>query len=119
MKQGNVSSELRAGVWSVVLAGPDAPHAAEIRLDGRILPGLAVTEAAGRVTARFHLPPEILSQGVHVLELTDGADGVLARLTLIAGQPAEDDLRGEIALLRAELDLLKRAFRDHCRRAGA
>lgn len=117
------SSELRDGVWTVVLTTPahtgnDAPFAAEIWHDGRILPGLAVTEVAGKVTTRFRLPPGILSQGVQVLVLTDAAGRDLSRLVLIAGQPAEDDLRGEIALLRAELDLLKQAFRDHCRSGG-
>ena len=33
---------------------------------------------------------------------------------MITGEPVEDDLRGEIDLLRAELDMLKRAFRRHC-----
>jgi hypothetical protein len=28
--------------------------------------------------------------------------------------PLEEDIRAEVSLLRAELDLLKRAFRRHC-----
>ncbi|MDA8740151.1 hypothetical protein N9M73_03340 [Rhodobacteraceae bacterium] len=39
---------------------------------------------------------------------------VLARFTLIGGDLVDQDLRAEIDLLRAELDLLKRAFRRHC-----
>ena len=38
---------------------------------------------------------------------------VLASFTLVAGVPLEEDLRAEISLLRAELDLLKKAFRRH------
>ena len=36
---------------------------------------------------------------------------VLARLTLVAGAVAGDELLAEVAQLRAELDLLKREFR--------
>lgn len=44
------------------------------------------------------------------------AGGVtLARFTLVAGQALEEDIRAELNLLRAELDLLKRAFQRHCR----
>ena len=32
----------------------------------------------------------------------------------IAGEAVSDDLRAEVELLRAELDMLKRAFRRHC-----
>ena len=38
----------------------------------------------------------------------------LGDFTLIAGEPLADDLRAEVELLRAELDMLKRAFRRHC-----
>ena len=39
---------------------------------------------------------------------------VLGSFTLIAGEALGDDLRAEVSLLRAELDMLKRAFRRHC-----
>jgi hypothetical protein len=32
----------------------------------------------------------------------------------MAGEVLSDDFRSEVSLLRAELDLLKRAFRRHC-----
>ena len=42
-------------------------------------------------------------------------DGVVrGQFTVIAGVPLDEDVRAEISLLRAELDLLKRAFRRHC-----
>ena len=34
--------------------------------------------------------------------------------TIVTGVAMEDDVRAEIDLLRAELDMLKRAFRRHC-----
>jgi hypothetical protein len=39
---------------------------------------------------------------------------VLDQFTVIVGVPLEEDLRAEISLLRAELDLLKRSFQRHC-----
>ena len=43
-----------------------------------------------------------------------GTGETLAHFTIITGVPMEDDLRAEVDLLRAELDMLKRAFRRHC-----
>ena len=41
-------------------------------------------------------------------------DTKLTLITLMAGEVLGDDLRVEVDLLRAELDMLKRAFRRHC-----
>ena len=41
-------------------------------------------------------------------------DARLASFTVVMGQPLDEDIRAEMALLRAELDMLKRAFRRHC-----
>jgi len=40
--------------------------------------------------------------------------GKLGSFTVIAGEALGDDIRAEMDLLRAELDMLKRAFRRHC-----
>ena len=69
--------------------------------------------AAGQQVVRFAVPASILSEGVQTVLFRLGGE-VLAQLTLIAGVPLEEDLRAEISLLRAELDVLKRAFRRHC-----
>ncbi len=61
---------------------------------------------------RIPVPPAALSEGVHTVVIHDATTGQkLADFTIIAGSPAADDLRAEVALLRAELDMLKRAFR--------
>ena len=39
----------------------------------------------------------------------------LVPLALLAGEALSQDIRAEMALMRAELDLLKQAFRRHCR----
>lgn len=61
-------------------------------------------------------PGTVIDQGAHGLLLVAGEPGapgsqVLARLTLVSGQVAGDELLAEVAHLRAELDLLKREFR--------
>ena len=64
---------------------------------------------------RAEIPIEYLIDGVQTfLFVFAGRADILDRFSMITGEPVEDDLRGEIDLLRAELDMLKRAFRRHC-----
>lgn len=104
------------GLWEGVLSGaPDAPvivatHQGRVLADVDVLP---VPGRAGQFMVRVPLPVALLTEGVHTVLIGMG-DLVLAQVSVVAGVPLEDDLRAEIALLRAELDLLKRAFRRHC-----
>ncbi len=105
------------GWWEGVLDGAidEAPAVEAWHLDQR-LGGVEVQPmpgGKGKQMVRFPIPTLILSEGVQTVLFRLG-DEVLAHLTLIAGVPMEEDLRAEISLLRAELDLLKRAFRRHC-----
>lgn len=104
------------GLWEGVLTGaPDAP-AIEARHQDRALEGVEVTPLSGnpgQFTVRVPLPASLLTEGVQTVAILQG-ETVLAQITVVAGVPLEDDLRAEIGLLRAELDLLKRAFRRHC-----
>ena len=68
-----------------------------------------------RWLVRFRLPAERLSDGVQTFVIEDATTGdALAHETIFAGEIVEEDIRAEVSLLRAELDLLKRAFRRHC-----
>lgn len=68
-----------------------------------------------RWLVRFRLPVDRLSDGVQTFIIEDAETGdQLAHETIFAGEIVEDDIRAEVSLLRAELDLLKRAFRRHC-----
>jgi hypothetical protein len=61
------------------------------------------------------IPISAIADGVQVFVITDGIhDKTLGQFTLIAGEVLGDDIRSEVELLRAELDMLKRAFRRHC-----
>jgi hypothetical protein len=108
-------TRIAGGIWEGVLTGSGKPDALEALHQGRRLEGLTVTpapDAAEGHLVRLPIPAAILGEGVQTVLLQAGGD-VLASFTLIAGAPLEEDLRAEIGLLRAELDLLKKAFRRH------
>jgi hypothetical protein len=110
-------TRLMNGLWEGVLTGASgtAP-VVEASHGDRALDGVEVTAlpgATGRFAVRLPIPAQVLSEGVQTLLLRCGGE-VLAQVTIVAGAPLEEDLRAEISLLRAELDLLKRAFRRHC-----
>jgi hypothetical protein len=104
------------GLWEGVLTGAgDKVPTLEAHHLGQRLQGLTVTpvpDQAGSHAVQLSLPATVLSEGVQTV-LFQAGDEVLTSFTLIAGVPLDEDLRAEIGLLRAELDLLKRAFRRH------
>jgi hypothetical protein len=103
------------GVWEGVLTGAVGAAALEASHQGQRLEGLTVMPVAGQSgthAVKLPIPATVLSEGVQTVLIKADGD-VLASFTLVAGQPLEEDLRAEISLLRAELDLLKKAFRRH------
>ncbi len=107
-----------AGVWEGVLtgAGHNAPDLTVTHQEAA-LTGVAVQSLAdpGEYLVTVPVPATLMSDGVQTFVISDAATGdKLDTFTLIAGDALADDLRAEIALLRAELDMLKRAFRRHC-----
>lgn len=60
----------------------------------------------------FTVPADLLSDGVQTFLIRESQlDQDLGSFSIIAGDPLDQDLRAEIGLLRAEVDLLKKAFR--------
>jgi hypothetical protein len=58
---------------------------------------------------------DLIGDGAQTFLIFDKDTGeTLDSFTIIAGDAVSDDIRAEVALLRAELDLVKRAFRRHC-----
>ena len=108
------------GVWEglVVADAPDAPlPEIEARLHDAPLRGLTLAPAGqpGRWVLELPIPVEALGDGVQTFVMRDAAtDTVLQDFVILAGDALGDDIRAELALLRAELDMLKRAFRRHC-----
>jgi hypothetical protein len=112
---------IQAGVYEGLLTGsakgaPD-PQVEMIHLGHVVgeVQTVPVTGTDGQWLVQARIPAEYLTDGVQtfLLVFVDQAD-ILDRFSVITGEPLEDDLRAEIALLRAELDMLKKAFRRHC-----
>ncbi len=108
------------GIWEGVIAAEprDAPPPEVlVTLLDQPVRGVLVTETTepGRWLVEVPVPVEAIGDGVHTFLIRDAAtEVVLESFTLIAGESLGDDIRAEVALLRAELDMMKRAFRRHC-----
>jgi len=113
-----VKTRLRSGVWEGVLSGVSGQPLLEVmHLEARVS-GTSVSEIPDRPgdwAVRVPIPVEVLSEGVQTFLIRDAVSGdKLGHFTIITGVAMEDDIRAEMDLLRAELDMLKRAFRRHC-----
>ena len=92
-------TKMRQGIWEGVLTGAAAG----------MLPSIRVTHQGNAVP---HVTISVLEGGEgHALRIPVPQDAIA---DLMAGEALGDDLRVEVDLLRAELDMLKRAFRRHC-----
>ena len=110
---------IRHGVWEGVLSGTvepgktpsiDVHHLGEKVAEADISP-----TGQGTWTVRTPIQVDTLQDGVQTYSLVDQASGLLlASFAVSLGEALESDLRADVELLRAELDLLKRAFRRHC-----
>ena len=109
------SGRIAAGVWEGVLSEAATAPALQALTGGRVVEGVEVLPVAdGRFTVKVPIPSWALNDGIQTfLVQSDGE--TLARFTLVVGEPLEQDLVAEVGLLRAELDLLKRAFQRHVR----
>jgi hypothetical protein len=109
------SSRIANGVWEGIVEGAMAAPAVQVLHLMRQLVGVEVMAMPGRAgsfAVRAPVPAEVLSEGVQTLVMQVEGQ-TIGQLTLVVGVPLDDDLRTEIGLIRAELDLLKRAFRRH------
>ena len=105
------------GVWEGVLpASGDAAPVLAVTHQMRDIPGVTVTRGADGWVVRVPVPANVLGDGVQTFIITEkGQSETLASFSIICGDPLSDDIRAELDLMRAELDLLKQAFRRHCR----
>lgn len=113
---------LKGGIWQGALTQESRPgriiltHLGETAAEARI-----TEEAPGYWRVATPIPAERISEGIQTfLLLEDGGTGSepaspgadrLATLTLLAGSVLDEDIQAEIALLKSEIELLKREFR--------
>ncbi len=112
--------QLIEGVWSGILKGPALTSGApNLRVTHNNVPVDGVKVQADQENEGWRItipvPLSAVSDGVQTVLISDPVTNViLGNFTLLSGEVFDDDLRTEVGLLRAELDLLKRAFRRHC-----
>jgi len=111
---------LRNGVWEGRISNaPDTGARPEIRVSHQDQPlddvAYTETETPGIWDLKIPLPQHALAEGAQTILIEDAlSNSKLGEISLLIGDIATDDLRAEVELLRAELDMLKRAFRRHC-----
>lgn len=112
-------TRLIEGAWEGVLTGATGDETPEISVTHFDTPieGIKLDRlpdgSGWRV--RVPIPPEVISDGVQTFVIrATGSQETLDSFSILAGEALSEDIRAEIELLRAELDMLKRAFRRHC-----
>ena len=94
-----------------------APPAVEARYGDTVLEGLEIahTEEAGRFNVSLRLPAHMMTEGWHTILFVNLETGeTMTSFSVLVGDALAEDMRAEVELLRAELDMLKKAFRRHC-----
>ncbi len=114
-------TRIQAGIYEAVLTAETEdnyhPDLLAVHLEQE-LDGLSVTEDASLGNTwhvRFNIPRDVLTDGVQTFLINEKSTGdTLDSFAIVTGEVLSDDIRAEMDLLRAELDMLKRAFRRHC-----
>lgn len=113
-------SRLREGRWEGIVASATMPKIEITHLDKPVGVPSVEEMGKGRWRVSLALPPELLNDGILSFIVFDKVQKEkIGEFIINAGLSAGEDLRAEVDLLRAELDLLKKAFRRHCVETGA
>lgn len=105
----------RSGVWQGVLTG--TPGITDPALTGRgpdgplLIDVRAASGAQGQWEVRMAVPETAIGDGLHSFAIFDPDGVALIRFDVIAGDALEDDIRAELASLRAEVDLMGSVLR--------
>lgn len=107
------------GIWEALVspADPDVPQPDfQVTYLEKPLDKVVFSDVPdGGWRMRVTIPMQFISDGAHTFLVTDRrSDEKISSFTILCGDAVNDDIRAEIDLLRAELDMLKRAFRRHC-----
>ena len=106
------------GIWRALLSQSSdlkaLPPKIDVLLQGRPIRGVRVDalDMENCYELSVPIPPEAVGFGTYMLLIVEqGSSKVLSRIVLSGGDLNGEDLRAEMAELRAEIDLLKRLFR--------
>jgi len=106
------------GIWEGVLvhdSGADTKPSIAVLYQDKPIEGVELSPSDTGWAVRVPIPSQAIADGVQTLLIVDTTTNErLNAITFVAGDPLAEDIRAEIDLLRAELDMLKRAFRRHC-----
>ena len=110
------------GIWRALLSQPSdlkaPPPKIDVLLQGRLIRDVRVDplNMENCYELSVPIPPEAVGFGTYMLLIVEqGSSKVLSRIVLSGGDLNGEDLRAEMAELRAEIDLLKRLFRASCK----
>lgn len=106
-------ARIRNGIWEGVVRGSSGEPKLDVLHLGEKIRSFTLTDSGdGSWQLRIAIPPDRLSDGIQVFQITDAESGdMLDQFVIATGEAVDGDLHAEVALLRAELDLLKRAVR--------
>lgn len=90
----------------------------DVRVHDQAIPDVAIEPLPDPASwlLKVPVPANMIADGVHTFVISEANQGQsLGDFSIIAGDAVGEDIRAELSLLRAELDMLKRSFRRHCR----
>lgn len=106
------------GVWQGILTGTgDEPPQITVTHGNSNVADfkLVRNETADHWSLTIPVPAAAIADGIQVILVTDlETDQKIGDIVIIGDDVTSIDLRAEMALLRAELEMMKRAFRRHC-----
>ncbi|GIT92715.1 hypothetical protein JANAI62_30480 [Jannaschia pagri] len=106
---------LIGGSYRGLLSGEGEAPALEMWLDGDVIGHMTLVplgEGSGEWQVDGEISAAVLTAGTWTVSIRAEGD-ILDTITFIAGLDAPEDLRAEVDALRAEVTLLKAAFRRH------
>lgn len=103
------------GIWQGLVEGTDAAPDIVVTHLHRAVPDVTIApETEGRWVLTIPVPVEAIGDGIQTIVISDSQGNRLNHFSVAGGEALTDDIRAELALLRDELELLKKAFRRHC-----
>ncbi|MCK0168669.1 hypothetical protein MWU52_14005 [Jannaschia sp. S6380] len=102
---------ITAGRYRGLLRGDGAPPDLRMELDGETVGDLTAVAVESGWQVEGEIGRRALSEGTGTVVIRTADGQVLDSLTIVCGLSAPEDLRAELGALRAELSILKAAFR--------